>query len=105
MALGVDVHEMQLSTGAVIVYRVVGRGVDVPAGKVHGLVVVGHGRILSVNSLRVLQSKSRTVAPIPKFPRCLVGIVEGRDVVQRQPVVEAERNWRLLGPSLAKFVL
>lgn len=105
VALGVDVHEMQLSTGAVIVYRVVSRGVDMPAGEVHGLVVVGHGWVLSVDALGVLQSESRAVTPVPEFPRGLVGIVKGRDVVQRKAVVEAERNWRLLGPSLAKLVL
>lgn len=105
VALGIDVHEMQLSAGAVVVNGVVSWGVDVPAGQVDGLVVVSQGRVVSVHPLGVLYGKCRTVPPVPEISHRLVGIVEGRDVVQRKPVVEAERDWRLLGSSLAKLVL
>lgn len=105
MALSIDVHKMQLSAGAVVINGVVSWGVDVPAGQVDGLVVVGQGRVVGVHPLSVLHGKRRTVSPVPEVPHRLVGIVEGRDVVQRKAVVEAERDWRLLGSSLAKLVL
>lgn len=105
MALGVNVHEMQLSSGAVIVYRMVGRGVNVPAGQVNRLVVVGQRGVVSVDALGVLHGKGRAVSPIPEVSHCLVGIVESRDVILREAVVEAERDWGLLGSSLAKFVI
>lgn len=105
MTLSVNVHEMQLSSGAVIVHRMVSRSVNVPAGQVNRLVVVCQRGVVSIDALGVLHGKSRTVSPIPEISHRLVGIVESRDMVQREAVVEAERNWGLLGSSLAKFVL
>lgn len=105
VALGVNVHEMKLSAGAVVVDRVVRRGVDVPAGQIHGLVVVRHRREVGVGPFGVLNRERRAVSPVPEASRRLVGIVEGGDVVEREAVVEAERDWGLLGSSLAKFVL
>ena len=105
MTLGVNVHEMQLSTRAIIVDRVVSRGVDVPAGQVDRFVVVGYRRVLSIYSLVVLHRESWTVSPIREVAHRLVGIVESGDVVLRKPIVEAECDWGLFGPGLAKFVL
>lgn len=101
VTLGVNVHKMKLSAGAVIVDRVVSWGVDMPAGQVNSLVIVGQRGEVSVDSLSVLYRESRTIAPVPEVSHRLVGIVESGNVVLRQAVVEAERNWRLLGPSLA----
>lgn len=105
MTLSVDVHEMQLGSGAVIVHRMVCWGVNVPAGQVDRLVIVGQRGVVSIDALGVLHGKSRTVSPIPEASHRLVGIVESGDVIQREAVVEAERDWGLLGSSLAKFVV
>lgn len=101
MTLGVNVHKMKLSAGAIVVDRVVSWGVDMPAGKVDGLVIVGQRGEVSVDSLGVLYRESWAVTPVPEVSDRLVRIVESGNVVLRQAVVEAERDWRLLGPSLA----
>lgn len=105
MTFSVNVHEMKLSAGAIVVYRMVSWGVDVPASKVDGLVVVGQRGVVGIDSLGVLHRKSRAVSPVPEVSHRLVGIIESGDVVQREAVVEAERDWRLLGSRLAEFVL
>lgn len=101
MTFSINVHEVKLGAGAIVVDRMVSWGVDVPANEVDSLIVVAQGRVVSVDPLGVLNRKSRAISPVPKVPDRLVGIIESGDVVQRETVVEAERNWRLLGSRLA----
>lgn len=105
MTFSVNVHEVKLGAGAIVVYRMVSRGVDVPANEVDSLIVIGQRGVVSIDSLGVLHRKSRAISPVPEVSDRLVGIIESGDVVQRKTVVETERNWRLLGSRLAEFVL
>lgn len=93
MTLSVNMDEMQLSSCAVVVHRMVSRGVDVPAGQVNRLVIVGKRGVVGIDALGVLHGKSWAVSPIPEASHRLVGIIESRNVIQREAVVEAERDW------------
>lgn len=83
VTLGVNVYKMKLSVGAIVVDRVVSRGVNMPADKVDSLVIVGQRGEVSVDSLGVLYRESWAVTPVQEISHRLVGIVESRNVVLR----------------------
>lgn len=106
VALGVDVHQVQLGPGRVAVDAVVARGVDVPAGHVDGLVVELHRRQLRVIALRVVEVEGRAVAPVEVLagPRALVaGEVRGVDLVAQDGGIQIDG--RLLGAGLAELIV
>lgn len=83
VTLGINVYKMKLSAGAVIVDRVVSWGVDMPAGQVNSLVIVGQRGEVSIDPLGVLYRESWAVTPVPEVSHRLVGIIESGNVVLR----------------------
>lgn len=83
VTLSINVHKMKLSAGAIVVDRVISWGVDMPAGQVNSLVIVGQRGEISIDSLSVLYRESRTITPVPEVSDRLVGIIESGNVVLR----------------------
>ena len=93
-AVAVDVHEVQLGFGAVVLHRVVGGRVDVPADEVDGFVdaVVVEGEVRGVEVHGAVDGgrafgaaglgkfERRTITPVVIGARYLTGVVEDGDV-------------------------
>lgn len=83
VTFSINVYKMKLSAGAIVVDRVVSWGVDMPAGQVNSLVIVGQRGEVSIDPLGVLYRESRTIAPVPEVSDRLVGIIESGNMVLR----------------------
>lgn len=105
VALGVDVYEVHLGLGPHAADRVVGRRVDVPALQVHGLVVVGEGRVFGPHAVGVAEDERRAVVPVVEGAGDAVRVGKFGPVVQRESVGQAEGNGGLLRAGLAQLVV
>jgi hypothetical protein len=116
-AVLVDVHEVQLGFGAVVLHAVVGGRVHVPADEVDGLVdaVVVEGEVGGVEvdgavdggraggALRFGEGEGRAVAPVVVGALDRAAVVKDWEVRGREALLEVQGDRGLLGADLAEL--
>ena len=105
VSLCVDVHKVELGSGAARSYSVIGRCVNVPPNEVNGRVVVGQTRVASVVVFFMRKCERRSETPVVEIAFKCPAVVEARFVGEGRTMLGHQMDGCLVSARVAHLIV